>query len=337
MARTYLSKVARRHHFPWQSIGRSGPGGSPKPAIASRSPLAEADQRLHLDLASKTTTPPWLGSSGLDTPDEAWPDSEGAGARDDSTPSSTRLEAPPIEPNEAEPPPIRPLSTNRATPPSRTGGKAKAATSPDGRADPRDAPANARREVSSAPSGPRPRTEAGSPGAQTPLHREGFAPSKERAAQSTEALSEKPRLTITRSSLAAVRQHAATPVPSDAKEIDAISAALAAAERWVAAPKVSHSSEAPRTPTHGQGPSSAEGSQAPNTKAQTVPRAEARPPEWPVATAQPLTRLEIGNIDVEVVAPAKIPSQPSVRPAPRREASTATSAFRPPPFGWRQR
>ena len=64
---------------------------------------------------------------------------------------------------------------------------------------------------------------------------------------------------------------------------------------------------------------------------------DAQGPRTAAPRSQPLTRVEIGSIEVEVIAPAKPAAQPTPRPVSRRSGPVGAGLRGAPSFGWRQR
>ncbi|MBI1356578.1 MAG: hypothetical protein GC160_19730 [Acidobacteria bacterium] len=132
--------------------------------------------------------------------------------------------------------------------------------------------------------------------------------------------------------------------PSDAR-IDRMFDALRSAQRWVSTPPAEASEPADAPRRSGPKPSRsapAEPSQTPvQPSAQAmqpaVTLAETRALRAAVQKVQPLTRVEIGSIEVEVVAPTRPPVAPAPRALPRGSGAPAFSARSAPSFGWRQR
>jgi len=305
----YLQRAARR----LATVGTSDGAASMRPAIPSRSPLAEADQRLNLDSfaerfnASVVPEPPAPmiaeEATAATPPLERQPERRHEAA---GPPSASVRPAPPgprpgvrSEPTRTE----RAGSRRRAIPPDTP-------TRPDTRAaPPARRSAHGHPETPAAPSQPsgHPAPRRANP-LPAPAADEGRAPAPERPRAAAASL--------TGGAGPPAREAAAQPM------LDALSRAMS----WV------------------------EGQPQPRPERERVeergtPAAVARPPfgaSSPMRPARsaargraPVTQLEIGRIEVEIVAPPKpAPQAAPPRPAPK---TNGPGSARRQPFGWRQR
>ena len=301
----YLLRAARR-----QTSGVAAEGGaSARPALPSRSPLAEFDQRLNLDsFAARfdllpAAERPAEGES-FPAPALAPRDDRAHGAENpptSQTETHARRPAPPSKPARAE---RRGPVKDESTPPQPSLHRVRAAERPATR--PADTSAEA-----SLPTPPPPARTARRPNA---------LPSPTNDAEPPASPLERPRPHPLK-----VAAGGPPPSPDDAPQNlrDALSRALA----WVEGPP-------PRPREEGQN-----ANQPPPPAAVPGPRpaetsaAQFAPP--PAGAGQPITRLEIGRIEVEIVPPA----QPAPRAAPARPAPKPSgfAGARRLPFGWRQR
>jgi hypothetical protein len=309
----YLQRAARR----LVTVGAENGATSVRPAIPSRSPLAEADQRLNLDsFAARFNAPLVPGPTAPMIAEEAAA----------TTPLPERQ---PVIEHEAAGPPA---ANARPTPPGPRPGVHREPTKL-GRAGTK------RREVPAhAPT--RPGTRA--------------APAGQRSAHGHPETPPAPLQPPDRASR---------------RRVNALPAAAADQGR---APAPEHARPAPASLTGGAGPAAREAAAQPMLDALSramswvegqpdrrpdrgperegveergTPAAVARPPfresspAWPTrAVARgraPVTQLEIGRIEVEIVPPPK-PAPPAAPPRPAPKTNGPGSALRPP-FGWRQR
>jgi hypothetical protein len=304
----YLQRAARR----LATVGAADGASSMRPAIPSRSPIAEADQRLNLDsFAERFNAPPVPGPS-----------------------------APMIEEEEAA---TTPLPERQPELTHETARPAAASTGPT--------PPGPRPGVPSEPMKPE---TAGTRRREVPAHaptRPGTpaAPAGQRSAhghRETPAAPRQPPDRPSRRRVNALPAPAAdqgrAPVPEDAR-------AASARVTEGAGPAAREAAAQPMLDALSRAMSWVEGQPDRGTERERVeelgtPAAVARPPfresspTWPpraVRGRAPVTQLEIGRIEVEIVSPPKpAPQATPPRPAPR--TNSPGSALRRP-FGWRQR
>jgi hypothetical protein len=308
----YLQRAARR----LVTVGAADGATSVRPANPSRSPLADADQRLNLDsFAERFNAPP--------VPGPAAPIEDGAAA---TTP-------PPEQPPEIAPEAAGlPAAGTRPTPPGRRPGAPSAPRKPEKAGTRRrevPARAPARPGTPAAPAGPRPahgdretpaaaRQPPGRPsrrrvnGLPAPAPGRGRAPAPGHAPAAPAG--------VTAGAGPAAHQAAAQPM------LDALSRAMS----WVEGQP-------------GQRPD--RGTERERAEELGTPAAVARPPfreglpTWPARAGArgraPVTQLEIGRIEVEIVAPPN-QARPAAPPRPAPRTNRPGSARRQP-FGWRQR
>jgi hypothetical protein len=313
----YLSRVAQRG-LPAAMVVSGKVAGMPtRPAIASRSPVAEADQRLHLeDFADGVlTTPTEPADDAIDAGLDAMQSDESTGV----SPSASPLPAAPRAP---EPAP-------RSTPP-RSG----AAMDERGLRSARGVPPAASRQSGGRPPGNAipalPASESASSDnvmvTQETTIRPADPPVKPRPSDAPEP---QPLRRVAGERLAtappAVRR--SEPRPVTAAPTDTLTRRLAALERWL------EGGSEPSTDTRRQSGA------RPATPADATGRPD-RPVYAPRAEPALLERrptLEIGSIEVEVIVPPKSRTQAEPRPQRRRSESATERGFRTKPFGWRQR
>ncbi len=323
MAVGYLARVARRALAQRGATSPRASTGALKPATPSGSPLAEVDQRLHLDLfegAPIGFSAESLEAPGFDeTTSEPGDISRSAVAMPpagESRPSRDGAEQ--THPSVTPSPPIaQPRFSQPAQHPGQGGPRENRRASAENR------PAQK--------SGIAPTTE--------PLHGGPSAGFEDPQPPSTVVQSPP----TTNPGLPKSLEPTAMD-PSDGR-MDQMMEALDAAQRWVAGAPA-------RQPTSPSGEASKEGPEAPaRATAQPPPAitpvaATPKPADWPAATqamraaaqkSQPTTRVEIGSIEVEVVAPPTAPVQQPQRASARRSASTLSGPRHAPSFGWRQR
>jgi hypothetical protein len=310
VAVTYLQRAARR----LATLGVSDGAASARPAIRSHSPLAEADQRLNLDsfaerfnapLVSGPTAPMLEEEAATTPPPERQPEKGHEAAHPPSANARPAPRAP------------RPGIQREATKPARAGSKRRAvppqaSTRPGTRDDPlAQRSAHGHPETPAAPLRPsnRPaRRRANALPAPAADHGRAPAPEHARAASAS----------VTGGAGPAAREAATQPM------LDALSRAMS----WVEGQP-------------GRGPEQ----ERERVEEQRTPAAVARPPfgeSSPMRPARaaargraPVTHLEIGRIEVEIVAPPK-PAPQAAPPRPVPKTNGPGSAQRRP-FGWRQR
>jgi hypothetical protein len=281
---TYLAKAARRLR----------PIETPavRPAMFSRSPIAEADQRLNLDFFAADYHPPVAQHEGAETLESGGAELEPDGT--DRPPAKSRVE------NAAGPPrptPELPVREDKAPRLASAQLREPAAPLPRARPSSRSRPQRA---------GETSRVEP----ASSTIERVEAAPQNRRWRDDippvvvTRPQADEPRITHPRqiSKQATKEQKREKLEGSDAVR-DAIRRAMA----WVA-----------REPVR--------------SREESTDRAFDRPFAAPVVReSRPVTYLEIGKIEVEVVPP---PANPVRASRPGRASRPAAAARR---FGWRQR
>lgn len=305
----YLLRAARR-----QASGVAAGGAvAARPALPSRSPLAEFDQRLNLDsFAARFDLPPAAERPAPDedgtlaTPAVIPRAEQGRGAERPptfhaETPARARRPAPPGKSERAEAQGRRTDESQAVQPPPRG---TRSAEQPSTR------PAETSSETSS-PIPPPPARAARRPNA---------LPSPASDTEPPASPLERPRppsLKIT----AGERPPAAEAAPQNLR--DALSRALAWVEGGPRGPR-----EEGRDANQPSPPAA-----VPSPRPAATPAAQLPPPT--ASPAQPVTRLEIGRIEVEIVPPAR----PTPRAAPARPAPQpgGFAGARRLPFGWRQR
>ena len=298
-----------------RAAGRAEPGTSAKarPAIPSRSPLAQVDQRLNLDaFAARFDTPPLNAPAAPpveeDSPElfpSPAPRPETRAAADASPttppPHTARVRQDTTRPESARAESHAPADHEAARPaPPRTSTR-------DVRPAPASTSAEAETPAPAAPAAPRPTTRRVN-SLPAPSPEEAHAPATGEARDSAAAAARGER-------------------PAPAADVpDGLLDALSRAMSWVGG----HDS----APARGGGRSGDErASSAPTPR--PVESLPAPPRRHAPRERQPVTHLEIGRIEVEVVAPAQAArTTPPPRPAP-----PAHGPGRAPrqPFGWRQR
>jgi hypothetical protein len=326
----YLSRVAGRG-LPVAGSAVRQPGLPARPAVASRSPVAEADQRLHLDdfAAAFISVPAEPAGDAAQDLDASLPDAPAAGRA---------FEAPGVA---QSPTPVSPrqLVVARQSG-SAMSDKSIASSDPvtastkiqevsDGRApgtaNPSVARPTAGLSVDSYPDGIESNassnkstdtmieaTDALAASPTVPQSRPIGTPGPEQSASVSRSSPESAIATV-------------TAVPSNA-----LSKQLASLERWLEGAPEPQTSPA-------DAPSSAEAQPVAESRATAQ---SARPAHAPPATSSasidPHSRLEIGSIEVEVIAPAKVPV-PRERQMPTRPGRSTERHSLARPFGWRQR
>lgn len=315
MGMKYLMRAARR-----LSTAIAPAAGAPKlrPAMPSRSPLAEADQRLNIDSFAAHFDVP----SARERP-------EAAGENEPVAPSDSNPHGP-IEG------PRAPMDEARIVPPGpgmpavRTESKRESVLARARRVNepPRQAlPPSAARLTR-----PQAQTAAGDSGTLVP---EKPAPSPDRPAAGPPDR----RVNSPPEPAAGARPlpgnlrreppHAAAREPAAPGErpADPMMDALSRAMRWVEG-RPSTSGKEERVERR---PDAAP--QAPQARLGEI--AKARPLRPPLRDARPITHLEIGKIEVEVVQPVK-PASSGAAPRPGQKAAGFPNTSRRA-FGWRQR
>jgi hypothetical protein len=310
----YLQRAARR----LVTVGAADGATGVRPAIPSRSPLAEADQRLNLDSFAERFNAPLVPGPAAPMIEEAEAattplperqpeiEHEAAGAPAASARPAARVPRPGVlsEPTKPE----SAGSRRRAVPP-------QAPTRPGGThaAPPGQRFAHGHRERPVAPLQPPDRPSRRRVNAlPAPAADQGRAPAPEHARAAPASL--------TAGAGPATRAAAAQPML----------AALSRAMSWV-------EGQPDRRPDRGP--------EREGVEEQGTPAAVARPPfresspAWPAPVVgrgrAPVTQLEIGRIEVEIVAPPK-PAPPAAPARPAPKTNGPGSALRQP-FGWRQR
>jgi hypothetical protein len=283
------------------------------------SPLAEADQRLHLDAFAARFDAP-LARPAAAVADELAPDPFEAEAADAMEDASSRSPARLGRPGRAETlaPGPRPMPSSALPLPSTTSAVVPPPVAASRRRS--DAAEPASRFAASPPSpgrAPAPRSSASEMPAPVP---ERPRPRDAVAREPDLAPAPLPPIDPSR---ARATPSMTTPTTTPAPRVpDAVSQALAKVATWLDQP----------TPPALPAPAVAEASaarerEAPSSVARREPlRASAEP------TGPSRPRLEIGSIEVEVVTPQR----PRRAPAPARTPGPAAGSMTPV-FGWRQR
>jgi hypothetical protein len=304
-----------------QALGRGQGPAVARPAMRTGSPLAEADQRLHLDAFAARLDAPLAGRATA-VADELAPDpfeAEAADALEDAPLRSLarrgrarRAEAlvlgQPSRSSSASPPP--PASTSHAVvPPPVAAAQRRPGTAEPALSFTASPPSPGR---TPAPRAATPETPAPVPERSRP--RDAVAPELDRAPAPL------PRID---SSGARATPSLTTPATTPEPQArDAISQALAKVSTWLDRP-VPPVEPAPVVVAA----SPAREHEVPASVARREPQ---RAFVEPVGPARP--RLEIGSIEVEVVTPER----PRRAPAPARTPGPSAGSLAPV-FGWRQR
>jgi hypothetical protein len=308
----YLQRAARRQ----VTVGAADGATSVRPAIPSRSPLAEADQRLNLDsFAERFTAPPVPGPTAPVEDEEA-----ATTPRPEWRPELAHEAAgPPAADTAPTPPGPRPGPRSEPRKPESAGTRrrevpARASTRPGRPATPAgQRSAHGHRETPAAQRQPPDRPSRWRVNAlPAPAADRGRAPAPEHARAASAR--------VTGGAGPAGREAAAQPM------LDALSRAMS----WVEGQP-------------GQRPD--RGTEPERVEELGTPAAVARPPfresspTWPARAGTrgqaPVTQLEIGRIEVEIVPPPQ-PARPAAPPRPAPRTNSPGSAPRQP-FGWRQR
>lgn len=306
MGVNYLSRIARRGLPVAASAGRT-PGAPPKPAKASRSPVAEADQRLHLEnfadaLISAPFEPGGEGTDGLHDP--TINESPDAGATE--TPARTPRLQPPAARRQ------RAAAPSRGSPTTEESRPRLATATPVPSLAPQDTESGVHSDIVD--------IEQSTTVPDTSLRTQPDPqPQRARVMRSERSAS----APVPRTSEANVRSVTATPT-------DVLTKRLAVLERWMEADPEARPSSA----SHAQ-PAEARPA-IESAAAERTPRSSHRAWADSTASVSPESRLEIGSIEVEVVAPPKAPVQQAQR-MPRRSERPIERGLRSTPFGWRQR
>lgn len=319
----YLARVVGRVLLARPPKGH-GPDLPAKPAGSSRSPIAEADQRLHVEdfsaqFGSSVCNPAGSPSDGLEPsslsvsadsgqlPSQTTPSADASDMLNSSKrlPRQFRVAEAPIDgqrvayqEREFAPSPRPDIP---ATPEKLTKVKPAFKTGFDSR------PGNARPDrsafVSVEPAG-KLSTEA-----QTP---------------SSEAIGREETETIR----PRIGKSAARPATAD--PTDELTRRLAKLDRWL------EGASEPEPSTQESKPAS-EVRAVPNVVATPKPPGRPHAPEpSPQASIEPQPKLEIGSIEVEVITPRQSPVRRQPSP-PQRSGNVVSSSFSTRPFGWRQR
>jgi len=319
----YLSRVAGRGLPAAGSVARA-PGVPAKPAIASRSPVAEADQRLHLE-----------GFEGVfisahDVPADEITHDFFTSLPDESS-AADALEVP------------KAAQSQTAAPTGRHAAERQSSLARSDKSKPRSEPASpsaARQGLSddrplsaAVPTVHRPTAVTrvdSSPDSVEPGATKNEA--ADALAASPTVSQSRPIRTAGTAQITSASQPSSesTAHPVTAAPTDALTKQLAALEHWLEGPQESQTSPAEAGHTdEGQ----------PVTKSTTTARS-ARSAYVPQVTSsaglESQSRLEIGSIEVEVIAPAKVPVSQE-RPMPHRPQRSAEHVSHARPFGWRQR
>lgn len=311
---SYLQRAARR----LASDGASDGGANVRPAIRSRSPLAEADQRLHLDPFAESFTTVVTGTTTAPGTGKAEP---------------AAVSPPGRQQEERRPAPVLSFSAGRAPSarPAPPAGPAPPAQPREVRSEPTTTARAGERRRQAPPQRPtRPDTDVaqpaqhlahGHPGTSAPLPASSGAAGRADAVPAPTVRGRRapepdgPRAT-------SERVVGAAGSPAHDEVAQPILHALGRALSWV------EGQPQPRPdPERSEGPTAVRPALRDSTATRPV-RAMTPGPG-------PVTRLEIGKIEVEVVPPPK-PVPPA---APARPAGTTkgTGSAHRQPFGWRQR
>jgi hypothetical protein len=318
MALNYLARAARRGLAERQPTPQRPRAGSLKPATPSRSPLAEADQRLHLD---------FFAQAHLALP--------GGASSGDGPPLESLETGGPVHPLDPAPPAAQtaPRETARETTgwTSFARPKRPAAERPAKRraGEPFERPSAVQqpRQARTSDRVESPRPPAATPTGRVEARHSTPDPQRLRATSSQRPI-EAPGTSL-------------TPVESRAPAADRLLAALASAKRWVTASPadsrfVPQAVSAPRPEPFRAAAVQPALADATN-RSPAMETAPWRAPAEPHPPVQPLTRVEIGSIEVEVVAPVKTASQQAPRRASSRASAPSSMGRQATPFGWRQR
>lgn len=306
----YLVRAARR----------LSTAGAPqvRPAMPSRSPLAEADQRLNIDSFAAHFDVPVAPERPAPAPEENEPVAS-RGSDRTRHPAAERPPSPAIAsavaPSDPVVPAVQPTPKSENAPArGRPGREAPAQASPPStmrasrpqkQAAARDSEPPSFAENATVPPDRRPpepparRVNA----LPDPATAEGRSPARDRSRMEP---------------VNAAKQERAL------ESERAADSALNRAMRWVEG----RSREAERGERR-------KASSSPGSQPRLGERVEARPVRATLRDTRPITHLEIGKIEVEVVPPVK-PAQNAAppRPGPKRAGLSGPSR---PPFGWRQR
>jgi hypothetical protein len=307
----YLERAARRQ----VTVGAADGATSVRPAIPSRSPLVEADQRLNLDsFAERYNAPPVPGPT--------------APIEDEEAATTPRTEWRPEMAHEAAGPPA--ATTTGPTPPGPR---------PGTHSEPRK-PENAgtrRREV--------PARAPSRPGRPAPAGQRSADGHRETPAAQRQAPDRPSRRVNALPAPAADRDRAPAPEHARAASARIPGGAGPAAREAAAQPMLDALSRAMSWVEGQPGQRPDRGTEREQSEELGTPAAVARPPSreslptWPARAGTrgraPVTQLEIGRIEVEIVPPQK-PAQPAAPPRPAPRTNSPGSAPRQP-FGWRQR
>ena len=323
---TYLQKAAHR----LATVGASDGAASVRPAIPSRSPLALADQRLNLDSFAEGFHAPIVPGRAAPLLDEA----EAAATPPPGRQPEERLGAAGPPASDARPAPRAPRpgahsqptktepagSRRRAVPPQAPTRPGAPAAPPAERsvhgdretpAAPLQAPDRPARRANALPSpSPPAPTEAGRP-------RSRLAPAADESRTSAPGRARAASADLTGGAGPPAREAAAQPM------LHALSRAMSWVEGQPQPGPELGRVEGRRTPAAVARPSFG------GTLPMRPARAAAR------ERAQPVTHLEIGRIEVEIVPPPKAaPPAASHRTTPK---ANGPGGARRQPFGWRQR
>ena len=313
MGMKYLMRAARRLPSPVPGAAKL------RPAMPSRSPLAEADQRLNIDWFAEHFDVPVAREKTEPVGDE--PLASGASERPGSVGSErspSPMGEPRIAPAELGIPAVRGATESESA-------RANPAGEPPRQASP---PSAARLK------GPRTQAAAGDPGtpvAEKPIpspDRRVAGPPSRRAKSlpdpgAAEGRRPAPGSVHMESASAAARE----PAPQRERAADPTMDALSRAMRWVEGQS--------RNSPHEERGEHRKDSPSQRPQPRLGEMVEARPLRAAPRDLPPVTHLEIGRIEIEVAAPVKS-AQGAAAPRPRPKAAGSRSASRRA-FGWRQR
>lgn len=314
----YLMRAARR----LSTTGAPAAGAAKlRPAMPSRSPLAEADQRLNIDWFAEHFDVPAVRERS-EAAGENEPVAPSASDRSGSL-ASERSPSPMGEPRIASEPtiPAVPSASESESAPAR----AKPAGATPRQESPRSAARLTRRQT---------QTAAGD--SETPVQEKPMPSPDRRAAgppsRRGKSLPDPAAAEGSRPAPGSLRMEPASaaarePAPQRERVANSAMDALSRAMRWVEGRS--------RTSREEERGERRKDSSSQRPQARLGEMVEARPLRPAPRDVRPITHLEIGKIEVEVVPPAKS-AQGAAAPRPSPKAGGSRSAPRRG-FGWRQR
>lgn len=312
----YLMRAARR----------LSTAGAPqvRPAMPSRSPLAEADQRLNIDSFSAHFDLPVVPERAQAAPEEDEPALRSGSARARRRHPAAEMPpspavGPALAPSKPVVPSVQPKPQSENAPArGKSGGKALAKTRPPSQRRAVRLPQPAAARGSEPPSfSDKATVLPDRRGPEVPARRVTGLPDAATAEDRSLAAEPLRREPANRVKGAAERE------PGADTAMDALSRAMS----WVDG-QGRRSREAERGERRKE-------SSSPGSQPRLGERVEARPLRAILRDTRPITHLEIGKIEVEVVPSAK----PAQNAAPTRPSPKTTGFSGPsrPVFGWRQR